>query len=129
MRAILTPKPTPTGTAQNRNQNTAHSDMVGLVAMSGIESNANPATTKDQTSSVPLDGACPRRSIIDDKPQGPHNTRAQLQRPPSTTAPMIGWKRGHTSRPLSVAARCSTALRHPSYSSDSVGSDLVCTMR
>jgi hypothetical protein len=37
------------------------------------------------------------------------NTRDQLQRPPSTTAPMSGRRRGHTSRPLSVASRCSTA--------------------
>ena len=41
-------------------------------------------------------------------PKGLHNTRDQLQRPPSTTAPMSGRRRGHTSRPLSVASRCST---------------------
>ena len=41
---------------------------------------------------------------------GPPNTRDQLQRPPSTTAPMSGRRRGHTSRPLSVASPCWTAV-------------------
>ena len=41
--------------------------------------------------------------------RAPSNTRDQLQRPPSTTAPMSGRRRGHTSRPLSVASRCWTA--------------------
>ena len=39
------------------------------------------------------------------------NTRVQLQGPPSTTAPGP-LREGHTSRTLSVATRCSTALSY-----------------
>ena len=51
-----------------------------------------------------LTGALRRTSRHDD----PHNTRVQLQGPPSTTAPDPLCE-GHTSRTLSVATRCSTA--------------------